>query len=30
MFPNAVLETPDTWNKILDAMIKVRNAHGWA
>jgi hypothetical protein len=30
MFPNAVLETPDTWNKILAAMIKVRNAHGWA
>jgi sugar phosphate isomerase/epimerase len=29
MFPNAVLETPDTWNKILDAMIKVRDAHGW-
>jgi hypothetical protein len=29
MFPNAVLETPDTWNNILDAMIKVRNAHGW-
>ncbi|HBJ86623.1 MAG TPA: xylose isomerase, partial [Verrucomicrobiales bacterium] len=29
MFPNAVLETPDTWNKILAAMIKVRDAHGW-
>jgi hypothetical protein len=29
MFPNAVLETPDTWNNILSAMIKVRNAHGW-
>ena len=29
MFPNAVLETPDTWNTILDAMIKVRDAHGW-
>ena len=30
MFPNAVLETPGTWNTILDAMIKVRNAHGWS
>ena len=30
MFPNAVLETPDTWNKILKAMIDVRNAHGWS
>jgi hypothetical protein len=29
MFPNAVLETPDTWNNILAAMIKVRDAHGW-
>jgi sugar phosphate isomerase/epimerase len=28
MFPNAVLETPSTWNNILDAMIKVRDAHG--
>jgi hypothetical protein len=30
MFPNAVLETQDTWNKILAAMIKVREAHGWS
>ncbi len=30
MFPNAVLESQDTWNKILGAMIKVRNAHGAA
>ena len=30
MFPNAVLETPSTWNTILDAMIKVRDAHGWS
>jgi hypothetical protein len=30
MFPNAVLETAGTWNTILDAMIKVRNAHGWS
>ena len=29
MFPNATLETPDTWNAILDVMIKVRDAHGW-
>jgi sugar phosphate isomerase/epimerase len=28
MFPNKVLETQDTWNKILAAMIAVRNAHG--
>jgi hypothetical protein len=26
MFPNATLETPETWNTILDAMIKVRDA----
>jgi hypothetical protein len=29
MFDNAVLENPATWNTILDAMIKVRDAHGW-
>ena len=29
MFPNEMLETPATWNTILDVMIKVRNAHGW-
>ena len=29
MFPNEMLETPGTWNTILDAMIKVRDAHGW-
>ena len=29
MFPNAMLETQETWNTILDAMIKVRDAHGW-
>ena len=28
MFPNDVLETQKTWNTILDAMIKVRDAHG--
>ena len=29
MFPNAMLETPDTWNTILDVMLKVRDADGW-
>lgn len=29
MFPNEVLETPETWNTILEAMIDVRDAHGW-
>ncbi len=29
MFPNDVLETPSTWNTILETMIKVRDAHGW-
>jgi len=29
MFHNSVLETQDTWNTILDTMIKVRDAHGW-
>ena len=29
MFPNEMLETPATWNTILDAMLKVRDAHGW-
>ena len=28
MFPNAKLETPQTWNAILDVMLKVRDAHG--
>jgi hypothetical protein len=30
MFPNAVMESRDTWNKILAAMVAVRDAHGWA
>ena len=30
MFPNAVLESPNTWNAILDVMLKVRAAHGWS
>jgi len=29
MFPNSVLETQETWNTILAAMIKVRDANGW-
>ncbi len=29
MFSNAVLENQETWNKILAAMLKVREAHGW-
>ena len=29
MFPNEVMERQETWNRILGAMIKVRDAHGW-
>jgi hypothetical protein len=29
MFPNAVMEQQETWNKIMAAMVKVRDAHGW-
>jgi sugar phosphate isomerase/epimerase len=29
MFPNAMMNSPDTWVKILGTMIKVRDAHGW-
>ena len=29
MFPNAVMLQQQTWNDILAAMIKVREAHGW-
>ena len=29
MFPNAVMMQPETWTGILEAMIAVRNAHGW-
>jgi hypothetical protein len=29
MFPNDVLETQETWNTILRAMIQVRDVHGW-
>lgn len=30
MFPNAMLEDQQTWNTILDAMIKVKEANNWA
>ena len=29
MFPNAVMEKQETWNNVLGAMVKVRDAHGW-
>jgi len=29
MFPNAVMMQPETWNRILRAMLAVRQAHGW-
>jgi hypothetical protein len=29
MFPNAVMENQQTWNNVLGAMVKVRDAHGW-
>lgn len=29
MFPNAVMQSQETWNGILRAMIAVRDAHGW-
>jgi hypothetical protein len=29
MFPNDVMMKPQTWNDILAAMVKVREAHGW-
>jgi hypothetical protein len=29
MFPNEMMMRPETWNKILAAMISVRDAHGW-
>jgi hypothetical protein len=29
MFPNEVMMQPRTWNDILAAMVKVREAHGW-
>jgi hypothetical protein len=30
MFPNAVMETQQTWNDILAAMLAVRDTHGWS
>jgi len=29
MFPNSVMSDPQTWNDILAAMVRVRDAHGW-
>ena len=29
MFPNEVMGNPQTWNDILEAMVNVRDAHGW-
>ncbi len=29
MFPNEVMTKQQTWNDILETMIKVRQAHGW-
>ena len=29
MFSNAVMESQQTWNDVLGAMVKVRDAHGW-
>ena len=30
MFPNSEMMTQNTWDDILGAMVKVRDAHGWA
>ncbi len=30
MFSNDIMLKQQTWNDVLAAMIKVRNAHGWA
>jgi sugar phosphate isomerase/epimerase len=29
MFPNQLLESPRTWETVLDVMLKVRDEHGW-
>jgi sugar phosphate isomerase/epimerase len=29
MFPNSVMESQKTWDAVLGAMLKVRQAHGW-
>jgi hypothetical protein len=30
MFPNSVMESPQTWQRILSTMLAVREAHGWS
>ena len=30
MFPNDVMEQPQTWNALLAAMMSVRSQHGWS
>ena len=30
MFPNSVMENPQTWQRILSTMLAVREAHGWS
>jgi hypothetical protein len=30
MFPNETMHKQQTWNDILAAMLKVRDAHGWS
>jgi hypothetical protein len=30
MFPNEVMERQETWNDVLAAMVRVRDAHGWS
>ncbi len=30
MFPNEVMHRQETWNSILETLIKVREAHGWS
>ncbi len=30
MFPNNVMQDAKTWNKVLSAMVDVREAHGWS
>lgn len=29
MFPNSVMDKPETWNSILASMLAVQDAHGW-
>lgn len=30
MFPNSVMEAPQTWRDVLRTLISVRDAHGWS